>query len=164
MARIFSHIFRFVDDLCIFGNDEFESNYNHIDSDELERHEENEDPCKASFLDLSIEVHDGKFTTNVFHRRNLIPFCINLMPYLDSNIPSKTFYALVRSETLHVARSATDLTNMVTRVNLLLIWMKKLGSSFICIISLLKKIFGKHFIVLHRFADTSNESVELFSL
>ena len=50
------------------------------------------------------------------------------MPYLDSNIPSKIFYALVGSEILRIAGTTTDLINMVARVNLLLIRMKKQGS------------------------------------
>ena len=36
MARIFSNIFRFIDDLCTFNNDEFENNYDNIFPDELE--------------------------------------------------------------------------------------------------------------------------------
>ena len=30
------------------------------------------------------------------------------MPYLDSNIPSKPFYASVSLEIFHIARTATD--------------------------------------------------------
>ena len=29
---------------------------------------ENENPCKAAFLDLSMEVHDSKFTTEKFYK------------------------------------------------------------------------------------------------
>ena len=57
-SRIFLNIFRFIDDLYTFNNDEFESNYNDIYPNEPELQKENEDPCKASCLDLSIEFHD----------------------------------------------------------------------------------------------------------
>ena len=50
------------------------------------------------------------------------------MPYLDSNIPFKIFYASVGSEILCIARTTTDLINTVTRVNPFLIQMKKQGS------------------------------------
>ena len=43
------------------------------------------------------------------------------MPYLDSNIPSKIVYVSVDSEILRIARVTTDLINLVTLVNLLLI-------------------------------------------
>ena len=46
-ARIFSHIFRFVDSLCSFNNYEFENSFNDICPDELELKKKNEDSCKA---------------------------------------------------------------------------------------------------------------------
>ena len=54
-----------------------------------------EHPCKASFLDLSTEVHDSKFITEPFDKRDVFPFHIIFMPYLDTNIPSKIFYASI---------------------------------------------------------------------
>ena len=74
------------------------------------------------------------------------------MPYLDG------------SKIMRIARITTDLINMVTHVTSLLIRMKKQGSECYCIISLLKKIFGRHFVVFHKFADTDNKFIELFSL
>ena len=65
-ARSFSNIFRFVDDLYSFNIDEFEKNCKDIYLDELELKKENEDSCKTSFLNLSIEVHDKKFKTKLF--------------------------------------------------------------------------------------------------
>ena len=46
---------------------------------------------------------------------------------------------------------------MVTRVNLLLIWMKKQGGECTHFILLLKEIFGKHFKVSQKFADTDDK-------
>ena len=63
------------------------------------------------------------------------------MPYLDSNITSKTFSTSIGSEILHIARTATDLIDMVKRVNLLLMQKKKQRSECTHIISLLKKFF-----------------------
>ena len=53
-AWIFLNIFRFIDDLCTFNNDEFENSYSDFYFHELELKKENKDSCKASFLDLSI--------------------------------------------------------------------------------------------------------------
>lgn len=53
-AGIFLNIFRFIDELCTFINNEFEDNFNdiylHMTSFEFKK--ENDDPCKASLLDL----------------------------------------------------------------------------------------------------------------
>ena len=53
----------------------------------------------------------------------------------------------------------SDLINMITRIGLLLIPMKKQGSECVHFISPLKKNFGKHFKIFHTFADASNEFI-----
>ena len=111
-----------------------------------------------------MEVHDRKFTAKLFDQRNTLPIYINHMPYLDRNIPSKIFYASVGSEILNIVRITTDLVNMVTHVNLLLIWMKKKGNECTRIISLLNKIFVKYFKIYHKLSFKSNEFIKLFSL
>ena len=69
-TRILSNISRFMYDLCTFNNDEFEKSYNDINPDVLKMKKENEDPCKSSFMDLSTKVHDRKFTTKLFDKRD----------------------------------------------------------------------------------------------
>ena len=59
------------------------------------------------------------------------------MPYLDSNMPSKIFNALINSEILRIVRRTTDPIDMVKADNLLLTWMKRQGNDECnCIISL----------------------------
>ena len=48
-ACIFSNIFRFIDDLYTFNNDEFENKYNDICPDERELKKENEELSKPRF-------------------------------------------------------------------------------------------------------------------
>ena len=69
----------------------------------LDFKKKNENLCKVSFLYLSVEVHNRKFTFELFDERDAFPFYVNGMHYLDSNIPSKTFYASVKSEILRIA-------------------------------------------------------------
>ena len=56
---------------------------------ELELKKENDYLCKASFLNLSIEFHDSKFTIEVFYKRDTFSFYTNHIPYLDSSLKSK---------------------------------------------------------------------------
>ena len=124
-----------------------------------------EDPCKALFLNLSIEVHDRKFFGKLFNKRDAFPCFINRMPYLDSDIPSEIFYALIGSHILCIARTATWQSSMVTRVNILLIRMKKEGIECTHIIAFLKtQIFQKDFKVFCQLADIANEFIKPFSL
>ena len=50
---IYRNIYRFIDDLCAFKNNEFKNNYDKIYRDEPELKKENDGPCKVSFLELS---------------------------------------------------------------------------------------------------------------
>ena len=75
-----------------------------------------------------------KFTTELFDESLFIslplsafPFYINRMCFFDSSIPSKIFYDLISSEILPIARKNTDLINLITWLNDLLIRMKKPG-------------------------------------
>ena len=96
-AIIFSNILRFTDDLCSFINKEFGNQLNdiyiYIYPDKLKLTKVNEDSCKASFLDLSIEFHDRKVATELFNERYVFSFYISCMPYFDSNIPFNIFCA-----------------------------------------------------------------------
>ena len=67
------------------------------------------------FLDFSIEVPN--LQRSFLIKKDPFPFYINNMHYLDSNIPSKIFYASVGLEILRIARTTTDLINMVICVN-----------------------------------------------
>ena len=60
-------------------------------------------------------------------------------------------------------RAPRDLAIMVTCFNLSLIWIKKSASEYICIISTLKRIFGRQIQVFHKLADTADEFTQLFS-
>lgn len=73
-------------------------------------------------------------------------------------------YASISSEILRIARTTTDLANMVTWINLFLIRMKKLGSEWVCIIPLFKNILGKHCKVFHKFPYGTIDFSELFPL
>ena len=66
----------------------------------METKEENEDPCKILLLEVSTEFLGKKFTNELIHLRDAFPFYINRTPYLNSNILSKTFYAVIICEIL----------------------------------------------------------------
>ena len=101
----------------------------------MELKKENKDHCKVSFLHLSTEFYDRKFTAKLFDERNTFPFYINRMTDSECNIPSKVFYASTDSDILRFARTKADLINIVTSLNLLLIQMIKQGGKCVRIIS-----------------------------
>ena len=92
-------------------------------------------------MDISIEGYERKFTSELFYKRDFFPFQINFMLYFDSKKPYKIFYASIASEILLIASTTTDLTNMLKRVNLLLIQKKKQGSECTRIIFIEKDVY-----------------------
>lgn len=101
-------------------------------------------PCLCTFQ------YDRKYTTELFDKRDDFPFHINCMPYLDSNYPSRNFYASINSGILRIVRTITDLSYRVKCVNLLFMRIEEQGSEFICTISLFKNVLGKYFKVFHK--------------
>ena len=86
MARMFSIIFRFIDHLCTFNNDEFGNNHNDAYSKWVRTQKQQPFwtfPCKATFLDLSVEIQDRKVTTGLFNEKDTLPFYINFFQQND---------------------------------------------------------------------------------
>ena len=163
-ARMFSNTFRFIDDLCALNDKgEFERNCKQIYPEELELKKENIGHHEASFLDLSIKIANKKFTTKLFDKRDSFPFYINRMPFLDSNMPSKIFYASIGSEILRIVRTTTELNDLKNRVDELLTRMKKQGTEQGRLVSIIKKLFGRHTLNFKKFADTAQDFLKLFS-
>ena len=69
---------------------------------------------------LTFEILGAYSTSEVFPRRLL-----EFLQYLDSNRSLKILYVSIGFEILCIVRTATSLCNIVTRVNLLLIRVKK---------------------------------------
>lgn len=163
LARRFSNTFRYIDDLCaINDNGEFERTFRNIYPRELELKKENSIDSSATFLDLSIEINEGKFSTHIYDKRDSFPFSITRMPYKDSNIPSRMFYGCIGAEILRIARTTTNKNNFIEHVNILLRRMKSQGSSPIFVQRMLKRIYGRHSSNFRMISDTSSSFVDLF--
>ena len=122
-SSTFSNIFRFVDDLCTF-NDEFEITYTDIYPDALGQ-KVYEDTCKDSSLDISLDVIDRAFTSKLIDNTYAFPV-ISITNTIRTAVYYLKYFILVISEIL----CTTNLINMVTHINLLLLLMKKQNSEF----------------------------------
>lgn len=147
MAWILSNIFRIINDnLCSLKNNKIENTYNDIYLDVLELRKWNKNSCQTSFLKFSREVHKIKFKTKFFNKEHTFQFYIDSMVYLESNnclkhILSKSVLKLY----------VLLLISMITRVNPLIIWMKKQVYESTPITAILKNILRntlKYFKVL----------------
>ena len=138
-AITFNGNFRSIDDLLnINGGNGFLEIWREIYPDNLELKLEHLG-TKATFLDLEIEVVDGKFTFKLYDKRDSFNFYIVRMPHLDSNIPPFTFYGSVFSEFLRIARFSLNINSFISTAHNLFNRMISQGGSTRQILGLLGK-------------------------
>ena len=99
-----ANIFCFIDDVsAIINNGLFEKHFKEIYHDELELKKEKISITKISFLDIDLVIKEKKSWLNFWYK-GLFPILIVLMPFFNSNIPSKS----ITSEILCLARKTSD--------------------------------------------------------
>ena len=61
-------------------------------------------PTKLSYLDILIDIDNGKYSTAVYDKRDGFSFEIVNVPFLCSNIPSKPAYGVYISQLVRIGR------------------------------------------------------------
>ena len=157
-ARMFSNTFRYLDDLIAINDGNlFEKYHREIYPPELELKKENDGLKETSFLDLEISVSDNKtFLVKPYDKRDSFPFSIVRMPFLCSNIPSKIFYSSMGAEILRMARTTNQKSAFLLSSKRLINRMVNQGANINSVMKTLKKTFGRHFSIFHKFASNSH--------
>ena len=135
---------RFIDDLiAINDKNEFLSTYTNIYPPELQLKLEHHG-SHATFLDLDINIVDGKFVYKLFDKRDAFPFSIVRMPQLESNIPSNIFYGSIMSEFLRIARCTLKFEDFIPRASELYHRMLNQGGKESNILKQIKNAYNRH--------------------
>ena len=144
-ARKFNNIFRFIDDLIALNDGgEFEKSFLEIYPVELTLKKENTINSAVTFLDLDINIVDGKFIHKLFDKRNDFHFPIVRFPYRESNLPSKMFYSTISAEVLRVCRATTMYSDFLSALSPFLQRMKRQGAKQIGVERSLRKMISRH--------------------
>ena len=86
------HIYRFINDLIAKnGSKGSENSFNEIYLEESELKKENKNDNVTIFMDLSITINEGKFSTKLYSERDRFIFFHGEVPCKYINIPSKNF-------------------------------------------------------------------------
>ena len=67
-------------------------------------------------LNLDIKIKDGVFVYKLFDKRDASSFKIVRMPFIDSTIPSNTFYSAIFTEILRIIRSTFKFEHLKPRL------------------------------------------------
>ena len=90
-ARYFHSAMHFTDNRCLINDGgEFERSICNIYPEFELKIEHQSD--HATFLNLDITIRKGTFIHRLFDKRDLFPFLILRMPYIESMIPQKIFF------------------------------------------------------------------------
>ena len=143
-AMKFRNASRFIDDECNLNDGgEFGRSFREIYPPELELKCEHEG-SHATFLNLDINIVDGKYIYKLFDKRNAFPFFIVRMPDYSGNIPAHVFYGSVMSEFLRIARSTMLYSDFLPVASKLFNRMKNQGGSPSQILKQIKKGMTRH--------------------
>lgn len=139
----FKYCFRYLDDLLCINNDQtMDSIMQDIYPQELKL-ESDYGITKTHYLDLDLEIVNGKIDYKLYDKRDTFGFSIVNFPNLSGNIPKKESYGVFISQLIRYARCCKYFKHFVERSKLLI--TKLLSQGFI--LKLLKKAFKK-FIIL----------------
>ena len=143
-ARLFFLIKRLIDGLCAINDEgEFGRVFWEIYPPELGLKLEHSGQM-ATFLNLHIQILNGKFVYKLFDKRDAFPFSIVRMPHRESNIPESIFYSALAGEFLRISRSSMLMEDLVSSSKELVVRMKNQGGKDARISRVLRKVAVKH--------------------
>ena len=107
LASRFNLTYRYIDDVFVDNNPEFENYLGQMYPAELEIKDTTESTTSASYLDLLLSIgRDGQLHTSIYDKRDDFNFHITNFPFLSSNIPSSPAYGVFISQLIRYARLA----------------------------------------------------------
>ena len=92
LAKRFNFTTWYIDDVLTLNNSRFVTEIQHIYPSELDLKRTTENSTSLSYLDVLITIDKGKYSTNVYDKRDDFGFNIVNFPHLCGNIPSKPAY------------------------------------------------------------------------
>ena len=159
-TRYFDYTFRFIDDLITLNDgNQFENIHKEIYPKQLTLKKENKDNNHATFLDLEIEIIDGKFDYKLYDKRNSYDFHIVRFPYRKSNIPSKVFYGAIGAEILRIARATLKYDHFIQSVQPFISRMKTQGSVTDKVIKVFSKVINTNQVQFEKYGKNSRQII-----
>ena len=83
--------------------------------DELKLKKTKESSTTLSYLDIRIGIVNGKYSTEVYDKRDDFNFNIVNFPFLCSNIPSGPAYGVYISQLVRIGRICSDYSSFALR-------------------------------------------------
>jgi hypothetical protein len=106
---------RYIDDLLCINNDQLMDSYmTKIYPSELSLTSDNA-TSHSNYLDLKLEIRNGKIHYSLFDKRDAFDFVIVNFPDLSGNIPARQSYGVFTSQLIRYARCCQDFNDFRER-------------------------------------------------
>ena len=102
----FKTIFRYLDDILNINNVYFDNMVCQINPSQLQLNKANTSDTEAAFLDLNLSFSNDIVSTRIYDKHEDFDFEIVNFPFLDSYVPSFTFYGVYISQLIRFARAS----------------------------------------------------------
>ena len=145
IASQFNFTYRYIDDVLLNNNPDFENYLGQMYPAELEINDTTESNTSASYLDLLLSIEsDGQLRTSLYDKRDDFNFHITNFPFLSSNIPSSPAYGVFISQLIRYARACSSYECFILRATRLS--SKLLGQGYVMerLKSSLRKFYGRY--------------------
>ena len=121
---------------------------------------EGSDNC--SYLDLKISIEAGRYTTDLYDKRETFKF---KFPHMDSNIPSTPAYGVFVSQLIRYMRVCGNYQQFVYRSTLITTRLQRQGFDYLMLCRSFKKFLTRNPKVLRKYQRSHKQmTVECVSL
>ena len=154
-AGVLKYTFRYQDDLLnLNDNLYFKDVISSIYPNELTLSSTNDKILKSEFLDLDLEIVDGKIVSKVFDKRRAFPFTVINYPNLKlSNIPNKPSYGVYYSQIIRILRICNKIDDFINELDQLSLKFLDLGFSKLELMKVFKAFTNKYVKEWGKFGD-----------
>ena len=116
---------RYIDDLLNLNDDGYMGRiYKDIYPEEMTLNKTNTSSSSATFLDLNINIINGKFVTTVYDKRNDFGFKVISLPHFTSNVPESSLFGVFTSQVYRMFRANSTIQGFYVNIKQLI---EKLG-------------------------------------
>jgi len=140
-----SNSYRYIDDISTLnGSNILEEEKTSIYPASLQLIKVNQSSSSADVLDLSIDIHNGKFNYKTYDKRRNFNFQIINFPHISSNIPSHLCYSIYKGQVVRHSKLNYNVSDFIVNIKMLNKAVKTRGYKVNILIKEFKDSVNKH--------------------
>lgn len=160
LVEQFNQTYRYLDDIFSLNNKDFNSHIDQIYPPELTLNKSNSNDQHCSFLDLNVNICNGKLTTKIYDKRDDFTFPIVNFPFLDGDIPLGPSYGVYISQLVRFARVCNNVTDFNERNSFITEKLLHQGYRYHRLVKTFTKFYYKYKDLMLKYNVTCNNLIK----